>query len=209
MAYKKTVWEDRQVELPMTFIVTKNNDGTVTLVPYPGTIGREGTKFTADRMNNIENGIATGSAPTGSVLAYAGENAPEGWILCDGTALNRTDYADLFDVIGTKYGGGDGISTFNVPNMKGRTIVGLNTDGAFNELGKTVGEENHVLTINEMPSHDHPLRELMAGHGATHDWAIATTVATGGGTAYTNLTGGNQPHNNIQPSLVLNYIIKI
>jgi len=87
-------------------------------------------------------------------LPYMGATAPPGWLLCDGTAYSRTTYAALFAVIGTAGGAGDGSTTFNVPDMRGRIPVGLNT-GTFNSLGKTGGEETHVLSQTEMPSHTH------------------------------------------------------
>ena len=152
--YEKQVWEDRQVEFPMTFTMTQNDNGTITLTPYPGVVSNEGTKFTAARMNNIENGIANGVVPTGCILPFCGNNAPQGWLLCDGSAINRTTYADLFAILGTNYGEGDNSTTFNLPDMRGKVAVGLNTNGAFDALGKSVGEETHKLTINEMPSHD-------------------------------------------------------
>lgn len=208
MAYVKETWEDRQVEFPMTFTMTENDNGTITLTPYPGTIENEGTPFTAARMNNIENGIANGIVPTGCILPYSGNNAPQGWLLCDGSAINRTTYADLFNVIGTTYGEGDNSTTFNLPDMRGKVAVGLNSSGEFNELGKTLGEETHTLIISEMPSHKHSLSAvyygLVAGGGSQEfgGGASKSTEIT------MNSAGGGQPHNNIQPSLVLNYIIK-
>lgn len=210
MAYLKQTWEDRQVEFPMTFTVTENDNGTITLTPYPGAVEKEGTQFTAARMNNIENGIASGMAPTGCILPYGGNNAPQGWLLCDGSAINRTTYEDLFNVIGTTYGEGDGKTTFNLPDMKGKVPVGLNTSGSFNELGKSIGEETHTLTIDEMPSHNHKFNKdnvaAMAGSG------VNELSQGNGGRVYWQIsienTGGSKPHNNLQPSIVLNYIIK-
>lgn len=220
--YEKQVWEDRQVEFPMTFTMTQNDNGTITLTPYPGVVSNEGTKFTAARMNNIENGIANGVVPTGCILPFCGNNAPQGWLLCDGSAINRTTYADLFAILGTNYGEGDNSTTFNLPDMRGKVAVGLNTNGAFDALGKSVGEETHKLTINEMPSHDHkPNRD---GYGfMVYRSGASRPLLQRGGDRYgivaenqddvnyandvTN-TGGNQAHNNIQPSLVFNYIIK-
>ena len=209
--YEKQVWEDRQVEFPMTFTMTQNDNGTITLTPYPGVVSNEGTKFTAARMNNIENGIANGVVPTGCILPFCGNNAPQGWLLCDGSAINRTTYADLFAILGTNYGEGDNSTTFNLPDMRGKVAVGLNTNGAFDALGKSVGEETHTLTVAEMPSHMHDMADNDAGYytgwGDRAGWCQASVHGNGGrfGTAY---VGGNESHNNIQPSLVFNYIIK-
>lgn len=70
MAYEKQVWEDRNVEKPLTFIMTNNSDGTVTLTPYPGVVENEGTKFTASRMNHMEEGIAGISQEKNIMTAY-------------------------------------------------------------------------------------------------------------------------------------------
>ena len=222
--YKKNEWVDRQVQYPMTFTMTQNENGTITLTPYPGVVSEEGTKITASIMNNIENGIAENLVPTGSILSYAGNNAPEGWLICDGSAISRSDYSDLFNILGTLYGEGDGSTTFNIPDMRGRVAVGLNSSGNFNNLGKEIGEETHTLSINEIPSHNHTPSSLGS------NWVYNTTSVSRiqiqkynsgdyripssdeGLDAWkwgnTGDTGGSQSHNNIQPSLVINYIIK-
>lgn len=206
--YEKQIWEDRQVEYPMTFTVTENLNGTVTLTPYPGAVSNEGTKFTAARMNNIENGISNGSVPTGCILPFGGEIAPEGWLLCDGSAIDRTTYADLFSVLGTTYGVGDNTSTFNLPDMRGKVPVGLNTKGVFDTLGKSTGEETHKLTISEMPSHSHALAIAGGTDAGRIDRVDLADYDYGRWYSHVKETGGSQAHNNIQPSLVFNYIIK-
>lgn len=210
MAYLKQTWEDRQVEFPMTFTVTENDNGTITLTPYPGAVEKEGTQFTAARMNNIENGIASGMAPTGCILPYGGNNAPQGWLLCDGSAVNRATYEDLFNVIGVTYGEGDNSTTFNLPDMKGRVAVGLNSSGEFNELGKTLGEETHTLIISEMPKHTPEISSNNIAASGTVKVAKGDYANVGNPTGKITFKeiGGGQAHNNIQPSIVLNYIIK-
>ena len=226
MAYKKTNWQDRQVEKPMTFTMTNNDNGTITLTPYPGVVNNEGTKVTASRMNNIENGIESGSVPTGCILPFGGTKAPAGYLMCDGSAVNRSTYLDLYSVIGTAYGQGDNSTTFNLPDMRSKVPAGIKAGSSFSALGKTLGEETHKLTFNEMPIHKHPLTswrnpqtaqaQQTTGFGFTNDDRGFSNIATDGdGTAYTahNFTGfgtagGDVAHNNIQPSLVVNYIIK-
>jgi microcystin-dependent protein len=100
--------------------------------------------------------------PVGAVLPFAGGAAPTGWLLCDGSAVSRTTYASLFAVIGSTFGVGDGSTTFNIPDMRGRVPVGKNS-GTFNTLGGTGGEETHVNTVNEMPSHTHTESAVSAG----------------------------------------------
>lgn len=116
------------------------------------------------RISNLERNTTGGEggaspagagAPTGSILLWSTLTAPEDWLICDGTAVSRSSFSDLFGVIGTTYGAGDGSSTFNLPNFQGRVPVGLSSENDFDELGKTGGEKSHTLTVDEMPSHTH------------------------------------------------------
>lgn len=151
--------------------------------------------------------------PSGSVIEYAGNTAPNGWLICDGSAISRKIYSNLFEVIGSTFGSGDGTTTFNIPNLKGKIPVGLNSDDSdFNILGKTGGEKTHILTTNEMPSHNHrqTVTASRSGSGNTYvSWnANNLTGNTDNGARNTLNTGGGQAHNNLQPYIVLNYIIK-
>lgn len=103
----------------------------------------------------------------GEIYMYAGSTAPAGFIICDGSAISRATYSELFDVIGTSYGTGDGSSTFNLPNMSGRVIIGVSSNYSIGSIG---GEEAHSLTVNEMPSHAHEI----APH--THENTITVTT---------------------------------
>lgn len=209
MAYKKTNWQDRQVEKPMTFTMTNNDNGTITLTPYPGVVNNEGTKVTASRMNNIENGIESGSVPTGCILPFGGTKAPAGYLMCDGSAVNRSTYSDLYSVIGTAYGQGDNSTTFNVPDMQGRIPAGIKSGSVFGALGKTLGEEEHTLTMPEMPRHRHDMYYKDDGGKIQHDVFVYDGFLNNRsiGDAMGD-SGEGKPHNNIQPTLVVNYIIK-
>ena len=77
----------------------------------------------------------TSEAPTGVVQAFAGSTTPQGWLLCDGSAVNRTDYAALYAVIGTTYGAGDGSTTFNLPNLVDKFVEGSATAGTVKSAG--------------------------------------------------------------------------
>lgn len=106
--------------------------------------------------------------PPGSVSAYAGISVPGGWLHCDGSAIDRTIYADLFASIGTTYGNGDGETTFNIPNLRGRNVIGLNSSETdFDVLGETGGEKRHTLTIGELPPHNHGVVDPGHAHGVT------------------------------------------
>ena len=97
------------------------------------------------------------SVPTASVLAFGGATAPAGYLLCNGAAVDRTTYAALFTAIGTAHGAGNGTTTFNVPDLKGRVPVGAGQGSGLTNraLGSKFGEEDHVLTAAEHAAHTH------------------------------------------------------
>ena len=155
------------------------------------------------------NNKAVPVMPVGCVIPFAGAAAPTGWLLCQGQAISRTTYAQLFSVIGTTYGSGDGKTTFNLPDMRGRVAVGSDT----NSLGMQDGQKSVTLTVEQIPSHNH-----FSGNPALlyTDYAAAisqTPTASGvnntKGPTRSNSVGGGQAHSNVQPSLYLNQIIKI
>ena len=99
------------------------------------------------------------SVPIGCGMDWFTDTAPDNWMLCQGQAISRTIYAQLFAIIGTTYGSGDGTTTFNLPDFKGKTGVGKSTSGIFNTLGNTVGTETNTLTIEQLPSHKHTIND--------------------------------------------------
>jgi microcystin-dependent protein len=111
------------------------------------------------------------SEPAGIVIPFAGSTAPQGYLLCDGSAVSRTDYADLFAAIGTVYGAGDGSTTFNLPDLSGRVVIGVSNSHA---LGSTGGEVSHVLTSSELPAHVHEV----PSHGHANDITATTPELT-------------------------------
>ena len=196
--------------------------------------------------------------PSGIINPFAGITAPDGWLLCYGQAISRTVYSDLFIALSTTYGAGDGTTTFNLPDLRGRTVAGIDNMGGTdagridiaNSSGTVVGSQYVTLTSAEMPSHTHTqdshnhtqnahghvvsansfasdLQIVVgplgadgnkysfsdSGNDASSDTAVlyarnttATNIAT---TATNQNTGGGGAHNNMQPTMVLNYIIKV
>lgn len=169
-------------------------------------------------QDNIERAInaqvSGDTLPIGAVLPYTNETAPENWLVCDGSELDRTEYNHLFAIIGTTFGEGDGSTTFNLPNIKGRTIVGLDAeDTDFNTIGKTLGEKTHTLTVAEMPEHTHKFRastKLGNDEGTiTFGERTSGSIISGNYGNAIQKEGSSQSHNNIQPSFVTTYIIKV
>ena len=132
------------------------------------------------KIEQIINGEQnTAGSPAGEIKQYAGDTAPNGYLLCQGQAVSRTTYADLFNVISTKYGVGDGSTTFNLPDLRGRVPVGLSpSDNDFKTLGSKGGEKAHTLTVQEMPSHNHSATLTINSGGAhTHSASSNSTGA--------------------------------
>lgn len=138
---------------------------------------------------------------------------PAGFLFCDGAAVSRTVYSSLFTILGTLYGIGDNSTTFNLPNLRGRVPVGANAaEAEFNSLGKTGGAKTHTLTANEMPVHKH-LGQTDA-YGQAGGWGGVDGAVRAGAASYrmynqdTYNAGGGAAHNNLQPYVTMNYIIK-
>jgi microcystin-dependent protein len=157
--------------------------------------------------------------PAGTIIQSAAINEPAGWLDCDGRTLLVAEYAYLFSAIGYGYGGAN--LSFNIPDMRGRVGVGYgdgpNTDTYLTprNLGAKGGAETHKLTFNEMPIHDHEgLTGEIGGSGSTDagagGYVGSHAVADNDGSHRHTIpdAGGDVPHNNMQPFLVIRYLIK-
>lgn len=143
----------------------------------------------------------------GQIVIWPSDNVPAGWLLCNGAAISRDDYADLFAVIGTTYGNGDGSTTFNLPDMVGRVVVGRDgSQGEFAGLNQSGGEKSVTLNLNEMPRHRHGESTASNVPAIYGELLPGTTAVAASGN--TDWAGNGSGHNNLQPYRVLNYIIK-
>jgi microcystin-dependent protein len=167
--------------------------------------------------------------PPGTVIWHVASSV-QGYLLANGQAVSRTTFATLFTLLGVGYGGGDGSTTFNLPNLVDRQPIGA---GNAYAVGATGGEATHVLTIGELASHAHTITEPNGGLGHQHGppgSAIGyvtqvssggtssvpggTSVGGGGATAFStanitiNSTGSGTAHNNLAPYLALYALIK-
>ncbi len=91
--------------------------------------------------------------PCGMIVNFSGDNAPNGWLICDGSEVSKTTYSDLFSVIGTKYGSASDSNNFKLPDLRERIPVGFKS--GTNNLGNTGGNSSVTLTTNQIPSHTH------------------------------------------------------
>lgn len=167
----------------------------------------------------------------GEIRIFAGNFAPRGWSFCDGQLLSVAQNSALFSILGTTYGG-DGRTTFALPDLRGRAAIGPGTGPGLStyNLGARGGTESVTLTVNQMPSHNHPA-QVTVSVGANTEPAISAeaannTLGEAGANVYNNNAadeklggvsatatignmGGNQPHENRQPYLAVYYIIAL
>lgn len=151
---------------------------------------------------------------TGQISMYGAATPPAGWLACDGAAISRTTFADLFAAIGTVWGVGDGSTTFNLPDLRGRAPIGQGTGSGLTarSIAGSGGEETHVLSEAELASHNHTntakSRAAFALTGASRVDVWNVTGADLSPTYDTDNAGSNTAHNNMQPYKVVAFIIK-
>lgn len=150
-------------------------------------------------------------ASVGDVKMGLQETPDPGWLLFDGAPVSRTVYADLFAKIGTKYGEGDGITTFNLPDMRGRSPLAAGQGPGFTNriLGSAGGAETHTLTVDELASHTHDFKHPNMGNSpaATGSYGISINAATQASNNGANDTGSDQAHNNMHPWFAINFFV--
>ena len=162
-----------------------------------------------------------GNPYVGEIRMFAGNFAPQGWLLCQGQTLAISEYDVLFNLIGTTYGG-DGQTTFNLPNLSSRVPIHQGTGGGNSYvMGQLAGQESVTLTPQQMPAHTH---QVLCGVASSNSPTPAGAFcgATGsnayapGASANANMNlasvssaGSSQPHDNLMPFVVINFIISL
>ncbi len=225
--------------------------GTTLAVPSSGTWqynlvlpDRNGGKFYMGGSGDLDMAeivAAVGAASTdhnplvdypplpGEIRMYGGAAAPAKWLLCNGAAVSRTTYDNLFAIISTTFGAGDGSTTFNLPDMQGRIPVGAGSGAGLTArtLADTGGTETHQLTTSELPAHNHTFNQsdiTATSHGGNPGWYLGFGDDGGRPEAYFQAqtqnsltsyhndtigsTGNDTAHENMPPFLALNYIIR-
>jgi microcystin-dependent protein len=127
--------------------------------------------------------------PIGMVMARASANVPSGWLLCDGSAVSRSTYSRLFAEIGTVWGAGNGTTTFNLPDMRDRSIMGTGGSTVAN-VGDAAGQSAVSLTISQMPAHDHDYAQVAHTHNITDPGHVHSERAGNGANAFVTVGGG-------------------
>lgn len=158
------------------------------------------------------NGLVFDSVPVGCSMDWWSNTPPDDWMILDGRALNRIEYSELFAVIGTTYGTGDGSTTFNIPDCRGLITAGYNAGSTnFGSLGKKVGAETHTLTAEQMPKHSHNYTKTTCNivYNADMTFVNQSIGSASQSTVATTSVGGSKAHNNIQPTLVCHKIMKV
>lgn len=200
-------------------MLANNTSGTdgARLVGYYDVVDATPTTvqaFLANLIPFIQAQIDSQLFQPGDLKPTANGIAQAGWLSCDGSAVSRTTYAALFAAIGTIWGAGNGTTTFNVPDSRRRVLMGVGGSGTVvigNSVGNMGGEETHTQTTDEMPSHNHPGSTL----GYTpHNNGSGGTPSVGSDPGSSNyaltiaLQGGGTPFNVVQPSMVVQLLIK-
>lgn len=189
-------------------------DASITIDKLAATLDLSGKTLT------LPSGAIPEGVPAGVMVPFAGATAPTDWLLCYGQTVSRTTYANLFTAIGTTHGAGDGSTTFALPDLRGRvpggkddmggvassrlTTAGSGVDGLT--LGAAGGAQTHTLSVAQIPAHTHTVSTIRTSTGTS---GLQTDNGNSSeGSVTSSSVGSGAAHNNTQPTIVLNYIIK-
>ena len=157
--------------------------------------------------------ILSGGVDTGTIVSWSNSTIPSGFLECDGSAVSRTTYADLFAVISTDYGSGDGSTTFNLPDLQDKTMVGASSGKAYSTTGgaESVTVNNHTLSTSQMPQHRHTSQKSRQAAGT--GWFGTYSQQLNPGTQNSSYQGSSSSHNHgsmsvMQPYMALKFMIK-
>lgn len=218
LVYNAGVWNNKSIG-NITAAATTATPVTTDLIPFADVSDSNNTKKTTIQgILDLVSGV-----PIGTVLDYAGATAPTNYMFAYGQAISRTTYASLFSAIGIVYGSGDGSTTFNLPDFRGRIGAGRDdmggsaanriTSGGSGIVGTTLGAaggaETHTLTVAQLASHTHEQRGGTTGTGGMrYETTNASATLTNSG-IQTVSSGSGQAHQNTQPSIIINKIIRV
>lgn len=205
------------------------------LALLPGLLAKVITRVWASQISALVLHIPapSTSATVGQLCASCADSAPEGWLECNGQAVCRSEFSNLFSAIGSKFGSGNSTTTFNVPDLQGRVAIGRGSYGPTQyTLGGKGGEDMHTLQLGEMPAHSHGVHDPGHAHhveargrkfnfegknaiGVTHlghhgegSGEISGSTQHSHSNIHLDNTGNGEAHNNMPPYLVMSYFIK-
>lgn len=207
------------------------------IYPYHSTVFYGNETWVSRQASNIGNAPFSGSGwwitpqelstPVGLTGVFAGLTFPDGWMICNGAAIDRTTYSRLFSLLGESFGAGDGATTFNIPDLTNRIPIGV---GSIASYSQNVGSEQRILSVSNMPQHNHSFSgDALPPH--SHSMPAANTTGLGGyGTGTGSIpgnpdgvtgssssgtpsgsisnTGNGAQFSIVQPGIGLNWIIK-
>lgn len=175
-----------------------------------GSIGKDRLKSALELpLSMLEPNVQQSLFSSGDIKPTARSSAPTGWLLCNGASKLQSEFASLFAAIGTAFGSVDG-THFTLPDLQGRTPIGAGSGSGLTvrTIGSKVGEETHQMSEAEMPSHRHNVGYFAEANHVAGGPEAQYIFNDGSSLFVTKPTGGNQPHNNMQPFQVINFLIK-
>jgi microcystin-dependent protein len=166
--------------------------------------------------------VASYPIPVGAISMYTATAVPTGWLACNGQAVSRTTYQDLFTVTGTTFGAGDTSTTFNVPDLRGRIPIGNDAMGTTTAArvtpagsgitgittGSTGGAESHTLTTAQIPAHTHTREQALKSTDGSAALSPSCGPLGGPTSTVTGSEGSGSAHRNMPPAIILNYMIR-
>lgn len=215
-----------QANLALKANITGQNLVSATTSTTPASTDNSSKLANTQFVQTLITEVSKALCPVGAIMQWFTDSAPTRWLICDGRAVSRTTYAALFALWGTTYGAGDGSTTFNLPDARGRTMVGRDSTAlagsagviASSALGTKTGAENVTLTTAQMPSHIHntifyPSSDEAPGFGLSASATfqnrplVKNSAPVFANASLLEATGSGSAHNNMQPSIIVHHIV--